>query len=127
MTTPTTRITVSDLLDNPVSDAIQMAGSKALQDQSWWDRRKNTLAGVANLILQVVNVLAFMATDVHWGVTVAIAVLVGMAEVVVHAATKGPVTPSGVEKMRREAQSIEVVDDGEDKPFSVYHEPIREG
>lgn len=104
----TARLTVSSLLDHPLTDVVQEAGAKALAGQGWFSRRKNTIVAAAQVVLQVLNLVAFTLTDVHWGVTLAVAVVVGVGEVIIHAATKGPVTPSGVERIRREAERVEL-------------------
>lgn len=106
----TSRITVSSLLDHPLTDVVQEAGAKALAEQGWFARRKNTVVAAAQVILQVLNLLAFTLTDVHWGVTLAVAVVVGVGEVIIHAATRGPVTPSGVDALSRKAAEVTPVD-----------------
>lgn len=115
------RLTVADLLDNPLSDLVQEAGADALAEQSWFARRKNTITAVVQIILQVLNLMAFQLADVHWAVTVIIALIIGVGEVIIHAATKGPVTPSGVEEIRRQAQAAQVVETDGSPGFSVYH------
>ncbi len=98
------KMSVYDYFDNPISDGVKAAGAEVLGDQKWFNQRKNSLASSAQTVLQVLNLVAFSLGDVHWGVTLALAVAIGLAEVVFHASTDGAVTPSVVEKMRLAAQ-----------------------
>ena len=74
----------------PISDAV----SNALQDQSWFMRRKDTLAAVAGTVIQLVNVAAAYTTSMPDWANILIAAVVGVCQVVVHATMPGPITPS---------------------------------
>ncbi|WP_370513937.1 hypothetical protein [Corynebacterium sp. zg331] len=73
---------------------ISQAVAAALEEQPWFARRKDTIAATAGTILQMVNIVAAQATDWPPVAAVAIAVVVGVLQVVVHAATPGAITPS---------------------------------
>lgn len=92
-------LTVRQISDNDLVNKIEDAASDALAKQSWWERRKNSLTAVANLILQAANVLIFALGDVPGYVTVIIALVISLAEIIVHASTKTPVTPAAAEKI----------------------------
>lgn len=101
-------LTVDDFLDNPVVEGIQAAGAKALAKQDGWGRRKNSIAGAAQLVLQVANLAATQwIADAPWWVTLIIAVVIGVAEIVVHASMKGSVTPSVVQEIADQAKTTE--------------------
>ena len=110
---------VSDIHDSAVAEALDPVLGKVLQEQSWWMKRKNTLAAVAQFILQFANVSLLVGGVLPlWG-TIAIGVLIFLAEVVVHAATNGPVTESGAERIMETALAIERGAPG----VPVYHRP----
>lgn len=109
-------------LDSPVINAIQDAGSDLIKQQGFWGLRKNSLTAAAQVILQLANILLFIETDIPVWVTVTIAAVVGIAEIIVQAGTKASVAPSVIEKMkRRVADELEVPSD-----IETYH-PSREG
>ncbi|MGP6175449.1 hypothetical protein [Corynebacterium sp. A21] len=99
-------ISVADLLDNPIADAVQEAGVAAIHDQGWFARRKNSLTAAAQVVLQILNLLIFTMGDVHWGITLGVAIVIGVAEVIVHASSRGPVTPSGIAAIQLKAAQI---------------------
>lgn len=73
---------------------IQIAVSNALAAQPWWVRRKDTITAIAGTIMQLANVaVAYTADGPEW-VNVAIALLIGLCQVVIHAGTKGAITDS---------------------------------
>lgn len=73
---------------------VQIAVANAIDEQSWFVRRKDTIAAVAGTILQILNLAAFATTNMPEWANLVIAVLVGVCQVFVHAATKGAITPS---------------------------------
>lgn len=120
-----TPLTVREITENPLVDRIQDAGARVLAEQSWWGERKNSLAAVAQLVLQLANFTVGLTVGLPVWAIVLIAVVIGVAEVVIHATTKGPVTKSGLERIRVKAEQSEaavresVVDSG--RGFSVYY------
>ncbi|MFI5504453.1 hypothetical protein ACFLIN_03700 [Corynebacterium kutscheri] len=77
-----------------MASVFQDAVATALANQSWFARRKDSLAATAGTILQVVNLATAYMTGAPYWVTVLVAVVVGIAQIVVHAGTKGAITPS---------------------------------
>ena len=82
---------------------IQTAVSNALRGQSWFVRRKDTIAAVAGTIVQVLNLMVFMTAGAPEWVNALIAVTVGVAQTLVHAATPGAITPSMERRLEQAA------------------------
>lgn len=73
---------------------IEDAVSAALGEQSWFMRRKDTIAAVAGTVLQLANVGLAYTTDIpDWG-NIVIAAVIGVCQVLLHATTPGAITPS---------------------------------
>lgn len=92
-----------DITTDPLIVRIKDAGADAMARTPLSQKRWNSLTAGAQVVLQLANIAALLLTDVHWGVTVAIAVVVGLAEVVLQARTKTPVTPHVVEQLTQAA------------------------
>ena len=86
-----------------MSNEIQTSVSNALRNQSWFIRRKDTIAAVAGTIVQVLNLMVFMTTGAPEWVNALIAVAVGIAQTLVHAATPGAITPSMERRLEKAA------------------------
>lgn len=82
---------------------IQTAVSNALRGQSWFARRKDTIAAVAGTIVQVLNLAVFITTGAPEWVNGIIAVAVGVGQALVHAATPGAITPSMEKRLEKAA------------------------
>lgn len=67
---------------------------QALAHQSWFMRRKDTLTAIAGTILQIANLGALYASNGPEWVNILIAGVIGAAQIVIHAGTKGAITPS---------------------------------
>lgn len=102
----TAKVSVKQISDNDLVNKIEEATGNALAEQPWFVRRKNTLTAIAQFILQAANVALFALGDVHVGVTIAVAVILSLAEIVVHAATKAPVTPAAAGKITKAAERV---------------------
>lgn len=101
-----------------MNSVIEVAVARALAEQPWFARRKDTLAAVAGTVLQLANVAAAYTTQMPEWANVLIAVLIGAAQVVVHATTPGAITPS-------QAQRLEVAAglEGVDTSLNPCNEP----
>lgn len=95
-------------MDKTIDTAVQ----NALTNQSWFMRRKDTLTAAAGTILQLANVAAAYATDAPEWVNIAIAVVIGLCQIVVHAGTPGAITPSMSARLEAAAPAPEVQDGG---------------
>lgn len=77
-----------------MASVFQNSVAEALAEQSWWMRRKDTLTAIAGTILQVGNLLMLVSGGWPAWVNAIIAGIIGMAQIVIHAGTKGAITPS---------------------------------
>lgn len=93
-----------DITQDPLIVRIKDAGAEAIAKTDTWKKRYNSLTSAAQVVLQLANIAALLLTDVHWGVTLAIAVAVGLAEVILQARTKTPVTPHVVAQLTEVAE-----------------------
>ncbi|AJE32498.1 hypothetical protein B842_03225 [Corynebacterium humireducens NBRC 106098 = DSM 45392] len=84
---------------------VQQAGAAAIAKQSWFLRRKDSLTAVAGVVLQIAQVATVYAVGAPLWVSAVIALIIGTAEVVIHAATPQALTPSGVSRAAREYQA----------------------
>lgn len=82
---------------------ITVAVSNALAHQSWFMRRKDTLVAVAGTVLQLGNLAVVFTQGFPEWVGLLVAVVVGVAQVVVHAGTKGAITPSMAARLEEAA------------------------
>lgn len=91
---------------------IQVAVQNALAVQPWYIRRKDTITAVAGTLLQLANVAAAYTTDAPEWASVALAVLIGLCQIVVHAGTPGAITPSMAARLDAEAPAPVTPEDG---------------
>ena len=89
---------------------IQIAVSNALQAQSWYVRRKDTITAVAGTLGQLANLIALYTTDAPEWLSAVIAIVIGVCQVLVHAGTKGAFTGSMAGRLSEHAP--EHVEDG---------------
>lgn len=97
---------------------IRVAVERALVNQPWYKRRKDTLTAIAGGILQVANIAAAYATEMPEWANVLIAALVVVAQVFVHAGTKGAITDSMSERLEEAALEEGV------SPYITEVEPV---
>lgn len=117
------RITAGEIIDNPLVNKAQDAMSEVLRKQKVTETRKNTLFALAQGVLQFGNIGLLVAGQVPWYISVAIAVVLVVAETMAHAFTPGPLTPSAVKKVENELLRKEVTNvNGGEEQFSVYHD-----
>ena len=78
----------------------------ALAEQPWFVRRKDTIVAVAGTLLQVANIaFAYTTNSPEW-VNFAIAAVIGVCQVVIHAGTPGAITPSMGRRLEATAATI---------------------
>lgn len=82
---------------------IQIAVENALAAQPWWARRKDTITAVAGTIMQLANVAVAYTTDGPEWASVAVALLIGLCQIIIHAGTPGAITPSMAARLEDEA------------------------
>lgn len=105
-----------------MASIFQTAVSQALADQPWYIRRKDSLTAAAGLVLQIANVLVAYGSDMPEWANVAIAAVIGISQIFIHAGTPGAITPSQAARLEaaaeesvpdRQAVSGYVIDPGE--------------
>ena len=84
-----------------MASVFQNSVAEALAEQSWWVRRKDTLTAVAGTILQVANLLLLVSGEWPAWINAIIAAVIGAAQIVIHAGTKGAITPSMAMRLER--------------------------
>ncbi|WP_426716412.1 hypothetical protein ACEN19_00045 [Corynebacterium auriscanis] len=84
-----------------MASVFNSAVEQALANQSWFMRRKDTLVAIAGTILQIANLGALYASNGPEWVNILIALVIGAAQIVVHAGTKGAITPSMVRRLEQ--------------------------
>ena len=84
-----------------MASVFQNSVAEALAEQSWWARRKDTLTAIAGTILQVANLLILVSGGWPAWANAVIAGVIGLAQIVIHAGTKGAITPSMAMRLER--------------------------
>lgn len=82
-----------------MASVFQSAVAEALNEQPWYQRRKDTLTAVAGTILQVANLLVLYTGDLPAWVNALIAGIIGICQILVHSRTKGAITPSMAKRL----------------------------
>ena len=88
-----------DISDHPLANALEPVLNEVLENQTWFQRRKNTIFAVAQGVVQVANLSFFIVGDLPWQVALAIGLVAFLAEAVLHSRTKGPLTVSSAQKV----------------------------
>lgn len=87
-----------------MASVLQQAVAEAVVEQSWWTRRKDSLAAVAGMLLQVTNLEVFHSTGMPVWASILIAVIIGACQTVIHAYTLGAITPSMGTRLEQAAE-----------------------
>lgn len=82
-----------------MASIFQSAVAEALNEQPWYQRRKDTLTAVAGTILQVANLLVLYTGELPAWVNALIAGVIGICQILVHSRTKGAITPSMAKRL----------------------------
>lgn len=77
-----------------MASVFQDSVAQAIAEQPGWVRRKDSLTAVAGTILQLGNLALLMTADGPAWVNIIIGALIGVAQIIIHAGTKGAITPS---------------------------------
>lgn len=115
---------------NTPENLVQEAVTAALADQSWFVRRKDTMAAAAAAIAQFGNLALAMHDQLPPIGAAIVAVVILVAQIVVHAATPGAITPSmsyrlngALEEARAEAHAKEEAEKAAGEREEVAQEP----
>lgn len=115
-------ISARQISDHPVSNEIEKAVSEVLQSQPWYERRKNSLFALGQLVLQAANFGTVFLVGAPWYIAVIVGVLISGAEILTHSRTKGPVTPSGAQRIV-ETYAREISDRADKLGVPVWNRP----
>lgn len=77
-----------------MASVFQDSVAQAIAEQPGWVRRKDSLTAVAGTILQLGNLALLMTADGPAWANIVIGALIGVAQIIIHAGTKGAITPS---------------------------------
>lgn len=91
------------IADSAVANTIEGYASDYIAQQSWFRRHKNVILSVAQGVLQALNILLTILSGGAYpiGVTIAVALVLSVAQVLVVAATAAPVTESNTSNLVR--------------------------
>lgn len=87
--------------------SFQDTFAQALADQPTFQRRKDTITSFAGTILQLANLGVFATADLPIGVNLAVATVIGVCQILVHAGTKGAITPSQAVRLEAAQAKLE--------------------
>lgn len=108
-----------------MASIFQDSVAEALARQPWYIRRKDTLTAVAGTVLQAVNLVTAFTTDMPEWANILIAVVVGLAQILIHAGTKGAITPSMAYRLEDAGQAahLDMPDPARILPASYESDP----
>lgn len=89
--------------------SFQDTFAQALADQPTFQRRKDTITSFAGTVLQLANLGIFATADLPVWVNVVIATVIGICQILVHAGTKGAITPSQAARLEAAQAKLEAV------------------
>lgn len=87
-----------------MASIFQDSVAQAIADQPAWARRKDSLTAGAGTILQLGNLLLAFTSDAPTWVNIVIGALIGVAQIIIHAGTKGAITPSMAQRLEQAGQ-----------------------
>lgn len=90
---------VQDITDDPLVNQLQDVGAKAIAGTKTWQKRVNSFTSLAQTIVQLSALFIGLTAGAPWYVIVGVAAVIGVAEVIVQATTKTPVTPNVVDTL----------------------------
>lgn len=96
------KIQPAEIYNDPLVDSLQEAASEVLARNEGFKRRKNSIASVTSGILQALNLVAVVVGVTNPAIAIALGIAVALVETVYHAASKGAITPSGVEELKEQ-------------------------
>lgn len=82
-----------------MASVFQSAVAEALNEQPWYQRRKDTLTAVAGTVLQVLNLVVLYSGEWPAWLNAVIAGVIGICQILVHSRTKGAITPSMAKRL----------------------------
>lgn len=82
-----------------MASVFQSAVAEALNEQPWYQRRKDTLTAVAGTALQALNLLILYSGEWPAWLNAVILGVIGICQILVHSRTQGAITPSMAKRL----------------------------
>lgn len=108
-------------------EIIQHAVAEALHEQKWYQQRKDTITQVAGFALQMAQIGLLSYHDSPVWIIVTLGIVIAIAQTAIIAGTKGPVTPSMIERLGEKADTIPAISVSEkvSSDYATYEEMIK--
>lgn len=94
-------ITAEEIYDNPLVNKLQEAAGDVWARYTPADERKNSIAAAIAQILQVLNIVAVTLGPSNPWVAIGVGIAILIGETAFHAFTKGPLTKSAVNDLKK--------------------------
>lgn len=99
-------ISPESIYDDPLVEKVQEAGERVISEYPPFEKRKNSIASISSGVLQALNLVAVAVGVTNPWIAIALGIAIAIVETIFHAATKGPVTKSGVKKIEEKFLDI---------------------
>ncbi|ABF57507.1 putative holin [Corynebacterium phage P1201] len=94
------------IYDDPLVNKVQEAGEKVISEYPPFEKRKNSVASISSGVLQALNLVAVAVGVTNPWLAIGLGIAIAIVETIFHAATKGPVTKSGVKAIEEKFLDI---------------------
>lgn len=112
-------ISPESIYDDPLVNKVQEAGEKVISEYPPFEKRKNSVASISSGVLQALNLIAVAVGVTNPWLAIGLGIAIAIVETIFHAATKGPVTKSGVKAIEEKFLDIITTPD----PVAVNSSP----
>lgn len=99
-------ISPEGIYDDPLVNKVQEAGEKVISEYPPFEKRKNSIASISSGVLQALNLVAVAVGVTNPWLAIGLGIAIAIVETIFHAATKGPVTQSGVKAIEEKFLDI---------------------
>ena len=99
-------ISPESIYDDPLVEKVQEAGERVISEYPPFEKRKNSIASISSGVLQALNLVAVAVGVTNPWIAIALGIAIAIVETIFHAATKGPVTKSGVKEIEEKFLDI---------------------
>lgn len=94
------------IYDDPLVNKVQEAGERVISEYPPFEKRKNSVASISSGVLQALNLVAVAVGVTNPWLAIGLGIAIAIVETIFHAATKGPVTKSGVKAIEEKFLDI---------------------
>lgn len=94
------------IYDDPLVNKVQEAGERVISEYPPFEKRKNSVASISSGVLQALNLIAVAVGVTNPWLAIGLGIAIAIVETIFHAATKGPVTKSGVKAIEEKFLDI---------------------